>query len=98
MVDICLAVKDVYDAWNDNVIKYAQEHDCSREVAEENVRPLKNILDGAMIFSTQKWVNYALKTEEIDDDSKIAIIFAALSSIPEEKLREWGRSLRDQRE
>ena len=50
MVDICLAVKDVYDAWDADVVEYAQKHECSREVAEKNVRPLKNILDDAMIF------------------------------------------------
>lgn len=98
MVDICLAVKDVYDAWDADVVEYAQKYKCSREVAEKNVRPLKNILDAAMIFSTQEWVKYALKTEGIHAESKIAIIFAVLQSISEEKLREWGRSLRDQRE
>lgn len=98
LLDICLAVKDVYDAWDEEVVEYAQKHNCSREVAEKNVRPLKNILDAAMIFSTQEWVKYALKTEGIHAESKIAIIFAVLQSISEEKLREWGRSLRDQRE
>lgn len=98
MVDICLAVKDVYDEWDDDVVEYAQKHECSREVAEKNVRPLKNILDDAMIFFTQEWMARALETQEIHARSKIAIISAVLALIPEQSLKEWGRTLRGQRE
>lgn len=95
LLDICLAIKDVYDTWDAEVRAYEQEHKCSREIAEENVRPLKNILDATMIFSTQEWVARALETEEIHARSKVAIIAAALTAIPEQSLREWGRSFRE---
>ena len=39
------------------------------------------------------WVKYALKTEGIHAESKIAIIFAVLRSISEEKFREWVRMI-----
>ena len=98
MVDICLAANEACDEWDENVNEYAQEHKCSREVAEKNVTPLKNILDGTMIFFTQEWVARALETQEIHARSKIAIISAVLALIPEQSLREWGRTLRGQRE
>lgn len=93
LLDICLAVKDVYDEWDDDVDEYAQAHKCSREVAEKNVKPLKNILDGTMVFFTQEWVKYALETAEIHADSKVAIIAAVLALIPEQSLKEWGRTI-----
>lgn len=51
MIDIGLAVYEVYDKWDADVRAYEQEHNCSREIAEENVSSLKNILNATMIFS-----------------------------------------------
>lgn len=97
MVDICLAANEAYDQWDADVRAYEQKYECSREVAEENVRFLKEGLDAFMSFSMAKWTKYVLDSVEISADFVIEIVMAVLRSISEEKLKEWGRTIRDWR-
>ena len=97
MIDICLAAKEAYDKWDEDVRTYEQEHECSREVAEENVRFLKEGLDTFMSFSMAKWTKYVLDSIEVSADITVEIVTAVLKSISEEKLKEWGRTIRDWR-
>lgn len=97
LLDICLAIKDVYDTWDDDVRAYEQKHGCSRELAEQNVGLLKDSLDAFMSFSMTKWTKYVLDSIDISADIAIDIISAVLQEIPESKLKEWGRTIRDWR-
>lgn len=97
MIDIGLAVYEVYDEWEADVRAYEQKHGCSREVAEQKVGLLKDSLDAFMSFSMTKWTKYVLDSIDISADIAIDIISAVLQAIPEEKLKEWGRTIREWR-
>ena len=97
MIDIGLVVYETYDKWNDDVRAYEQKHGCSRELAEQNVGLLKDSLDAFMSFSMTKWTKYVLDSIDISADIAIDIISAVLQAIPEEKLKEWGRTIKEWR-
>lgn len=92
-IDIGLAVYEVYDQWDTEVRAYEQKHECSREVAEENVEIAKKVNDAFMIFSTNEWLKYVMRSAGHPADFRITVGLDALEMISEEKFREWVRMI-----
>ena len=92
-INIGLAVYEVYDQWDTEVCAYEQKHSCSREVAEENVELAKKVYDAFMIFSTNEWLKYVMRSAGHPADFEVTVGLEALEMISEEKFKEWVRMI-----
>ncbi|MBO5244582.1 MAG: hypothetical protein J6B02_00635, partial [Selenomonadales bacterium] len=94
-IDVYMTAKEAYDKWSNKVNAYAKRHECSEDVAKQNVSLAKEFHDAFMFFSVQEWLKYVFRSVDIPANVKITLCAELVECLPEQDIGEWKKDVKE---